>query len=121
MALDCWALWCTQRPTVARLGTRRLGNTIANKITIWVRLKPIAEPADASSRCLASLSSSASAQACHSSWLSARSRSLSAHSSSIADATGLLVNHGLDHALGVGINRRTTIATLLNLSLFVEG
>src|SRR5262249_24246719 len=34
MPRDCCALCCTQRPTMARLGTIRLGNRIANKITI---------------------------------------------------------------------------------------
>ena len=59
---------------MARLGTAPRGNTIANHVTVWLRLKPMAQPEPAQSRCLASLRSSASDHACHSAAFSAVGR-----------------------------------------------
>jgi hypothetical protein len=78
----CAAASCTQRPTMARLGTAPRGNTMANNVTIWLRLKPMAQPEPAKLRCLASLNSSASDHACHSAAFSALSRSFSCHRAS---------------------------------------
>ena len=59
---------------VARLGTTSKGNMITNKVTIFVKLKPLQSLQRLVRVALASLSSSASDRSCHRASYSALSR-----------------------------------------------